>query len=146
MRSYEAADLGVRIGARAIDTIILVVAFSAVLGVVAVTSDGSAVGTPLWSGLAAAAYEVLFVWKRGATPGKSILHLRVVDESTEGDVALPSAVARWAVLGAWALFPNTGAVGLISFVVTVAVVVMVVTRPDRRGPHDLAAGTRVVRV
>jgi uncharacterized RDD family membrane protein YckC len=177
----EPAGLGVRAGARVIDFLIV---FGVLLFLAVVT--GSSWGMPI-TGVLAAGYEVLFVWFRGATPGKRALGLRVVvaggagpgglggpggwgsdagmgpaagaprgDEGPVGRAAAPgvplsSSVFRWAVLGAWALLDgepdpeSTGLFQLVGFVVIVVAVVMIATRPDRRGPHDLVGSTQVVR-
>lgn len=140
MRDGEAAGFGVRLGARIIDGLLL----AAVLLLVALVTTS---GVPTaWSGVVGAVYEVVFVWQRGATVGKSFLGLRVVPVDADGPIPLSTSLLRWAVLGVWPLLGDTGIVGFLSFVVTVAVVAMVIARPDRRGPHDFAAGTQVVRV
>lgn len=104
--------------------------------------------------------------ERQATVGKRALRLRVVDAATGGRLPksrvllrtavklLPWEVAHfmiWQAVGFTAAeaagFPAWLTVGLISAnVLPILYVVMVLLQRDRRGPHDLAAGSKVIRV
>lgn len=86
-------------------------------------------------------YEVLFTSRTGATPGKDLMRLQVVDDRT-GSVptssqsvrrALPLALV-WMVPGAWPAVPLTAALAAPG------------ARGTGRGVHDVLSGTRVVLV
>ncbi|MFA5454050.1 MAG: RDD family protein [Sulfurimonas sp.] len=75
---------------------------------------------------------ILF-WKRwrGATPGKKILHVKIVDAKTFGDIDNKQSIIR--------------SVGYIASTLTfLAGFFMVAFREDKRGLHDLLAGTVVI--
>lgn len=103
---------------------------------------------------------------RHATVGKRALHLHVVEASTGGRPSrarvlvrtvvklLPWEIAHfavWNIVGlvavedfdfpAWLLI-----IVVIADVLPVLYIVTVAAQKDRRGPHDLVAGTRVVRI
>ncbi len=75
----------------------------------------------------------LLFWKqwRGATPGKRLVHIKIVDAKTYKDIDNKQAITRsfGYVISTFAL--------LIGFL-------MVAFREDKRGLHDLLAGTTVV--
>lgn len=75
---------------------------------------------------------VLF-WKRwrGATPGKKFVHVKIVDAKTFEDIDNKQALAR--SLG----YIASTLVLLLGFI-------MVAFRDDKRGLHDLLAGTAVI--
>jgi uncharacterized RDD family membrane protein YckC len=75
-------------------------------------------------------YDVLFVGTFGATPGKMALGARIV--ATDGS---PAGYGR-------ALLRSLAA-RLTEFLFCVGYL-GIVARPDKRGPHDLLAGTRVI--
>lgn len=103
---------------------------------------------------------------RHATVGKRVMRLRVVDETTTGAPApwqvlvrtvvklLPWEVAHFFVWQTIAtvsadslVFPAWVMVGLIlADVIPLVYVGFVLFHRERRGPHDLAAGTRVIRI
>ncbi|MCD6191356.1 MAG: RDD family protein [Sulfurimonas sp.] len=72
-------------------------------------------------------------WKRwrGATPGKKFLHIKIVDAKTFEDIDNKQAVTR-----SFGYIVSTLAL-LIGFI-------MVAFRKDKRGLHDLLAGTVVI--
>lgn len=75
----------------------------------------------------------MLFWKRwcGATPGKKFVHIKIVDASTLKDIDNRQAITR-----SFGYIASTFAV-LIGFI-------MVAFRKDKRGLHDLLAGTVVV--
>lgn len=83
-------------------------------------------------------YEVVdSVWIRG-TLGKRMLGLRVVDAADLGRIGLATSALRAVVLLGPLAIPYVG--GWISLAVALSSTIL----PDRRGLHDLAAGTVVV--
>ena len=82
--------------------------------------------------IAVLAVTVLF-WKRwrGATPGKKFVHIKIVDAKTFQDIDNTQAITR-----SFGYIVSTFAL-LIGFI-------MVAFRKDKRGLHDLLAGTAVV--
>ncbi|MBI2708976.1 MAG: RDD family protein [Actinobacteria bacterium] len=121
---------------------------------VVVLSRGGTVGADLvgrswlWRLAPAAllfAVDVVGVAFTGRTPGKLVAGGRVVQEA---DGRLPSL--RAAALRAWPRALAVAATGLggmwalVSDVLVAGMLVGVLFRPDRRGFHDLIAGTRVV--
>jgi uncharacterized RDD family membrane protein YckC len=87
-------------------------------------------------------YEVAFTSRTGATPGKDLMHLKVVDASTGATPSLTQALRRALPLGAvWVVPGIWGAVPL-----TVAIGATAAPSAGRRGLHDLVGGTSVVAV
>ena len=75
---------------------------------------------------------VLF-WRRwrGATPGKKVVHIKIVDAATFSDIDNKQAITR--------------SLGYIVSTFTLLIgFIMVAFRKDKRGLHDLLAGTCVV--
>lgn len=143
---HEIAGAGPRIGARLIDSLILV-AVSFALAAVFIDLDGLASGTNtgfLLTSLAlGSAYSVGFVGTLGATPGKLMLGLRVVRQ--EDGVSPPGwdkALLRYApdLVG---LVPLIG--GLVSIVFLILSLVWLGTDARRRTIYDRAATTYVVK-
>ncbi|MFM9037447.1 MAG: RDD family protein [Actinomycetota bacterium] len=94
--------------------------------------------TVLWLGVSLL-YSTAFVALSGATPGKRIMKLRVVNRSDGSPVSWTYAAVR-------ALIPSVaGLVPVIGFAVNIAVYVRAFFHPYRQGLHDAAAGTIVVR-
>jgi uncharacterized RDD family membrane protein YckC len=85
-----------------------------------------------WGIFAPSAYFVLAHGTGGQTLGKWLLGLRVVDREG-GPIGYGHALGRYA---ATIIAAVPGGLGLL----------LAAFRPDRRGLHDLLAGTRVVRV
>ena len=75
----------------------------------------------------------MIFWKkwRGATPGKKFVHIKIVDAKTFKDITNTQAITR-----SFGYIASTFAF-LIGFI-------MVAFRKDKRGLHDLLAGTIVV--
>jgi len=156
----RSADLGRRFAARLIDCVIVqavsMVALVPLLAMVMVAGSALLDGPPsrgaglgsfaalffvIWWG-----YEVLFLSRWGATPGKRVMGLRVVP--VHGARRAPSTRAS-AVRGLlWAgplLFSWSPWVNLLSGLYWIADIGWAVgDRPDRQALHDKAAGTRVV--
>jgi uncharacterized RDD family membrane protein YckC len=138
------AGLGVRIGARLLDGLLVGLPASIILGLLGVGTVGfglrgwtsSVVMALLWFG-----YFVWFESNRGATVGKQLLKIRVVTADGRPppvDVAAKRNV--WMLLG---IVPVVG--GLLSLVAVIAIMVTIASNPDNRGLHDTFAGSGVVR-
>lgn len=94
--------------------------------------------TVLWLGVSLL-YSTAFVATSGATPGKRIMKLRVVNRDDGSPV-------NWTYAAVRALVPTVaGVVPVIGFALNIAVYVRAFFHPYRQGLHDAAAGTIVVR-
>ncbi|MFM8846500.1 MAG: RDD family protein [Actinomycetota bacterium] len=94
--------------------------------------------TVLWLGVSLF-YSTAFVAISGATPGKRIMKLRVVNRDDGSPV-------NWTYAAVRALVPTVaGVVPVIGFALNIAVYVRAFFHPYRQGLHDAAAGTIVVR-
>jgi uncharacterized RDD family membrane protein YckC len=143
---HEIAGAWPRIGARLIDSVILVTV-SFVLAAVFIDLDGVATGTNtgflVMSLALGAAYSVGFVGTLGATPGKLVLGLRVVrQEDGTSPPGWDKALLRYAPDLA-GLVPVIG--GLVSIAFLILSLVWLGTDPRRRTIYDRAATTYVVR-
>ena len=72
-------------------------------------------------------------WKkwRGATPGKRLVHIKIVDSKTHQDIDNKQAITR--------------SIGyIVSTLALLIGFIMVAFREDKRGLHDLLAGTSVI--
>jgi uncharacterized RDD family membrane protein YckC len=137
------AGLGVRIGARLLDVLLVAIPVSIVLAILGVGAGfgaegwiSSAILSLLWFG-----YFVWFESNRGATLGKRLLNLRVVGAGG-GNPPMDVAAKRnvWMLFG---LIPWIG--GLLSLIAVIVIIVTVASNPENRGYHDTFAGTAVVR-
>ena len=142
-RNYGTA--GVRLGARIIDGII--VAIPIFIGLFAVVDDATDQGEIftwiLLSVIWGAVYEIGFIGSRGATPGKSILGLKVIDlESGDSPPSWQQAAFRWApaVLGLIPVLSN-----FIGLVLAIASGVMISNDDQNRSVYDRIAKTGVVK-
>jgi len=75
----------------------------------------------------------MIFWKkwRGATPGKKLVHIKIVDSKTFQDIDNKQAITR--------------SVGYIASTLSFLIgFIMVAFRKDKRGLHDLLAGTVVI--
>lgn len=88
-----------------------------------------------------ALYDIAFTTRTGATPGKDLLGLKVVDTDTGLPPSLSAALIRWLPFGvlqpvppAWLAVVLSGLVGATGFAHT-----------ERRALHDRLSGTQVVR-
>ena len=92
----------------------------------------------LWLGVGLF-YNTAFVAISGATPGKRIMKLRVVNRTDGSPV-------NWTYAAVRALIPTVaGVVPVIGFALNIAVYVRAAFHPLRQGLHDAAAGTIVVK-
>ena len=146
---HELATPGSRIGARLIDALIVAVPLVVLLfATVDIDTDSNnwADDVPTWflvmATLASAAYEVFFVAVLGATPGKSAVGIRVVEQ--ESGATPPS----WETSGrrAWPVL-----IGLIPVVATFAglaiailSLVWIFNDAQRRSVYDRTGRTYVV--
>jgi uncharacterized RDD family membrane protein YckC len=137
-----------RLLARIIDGIII--AIPAILIGLALTDPGDR-GTPGFAqynsnsvvasliGLAiGAAYEIYFLSSRGATPGKSLLGMRVARVSDGHSPTAQEAAIRWAVPNIPGFFPIIGIFSLVD-------VLWCLWDPNRQCLHDKVAKTVVVQ-
>ena len=78
-------------------------------------------------------FVAVIFWKKfdGATPGKKILKIKVVDFKTFGEITNTQAITR-----SFGYIPATLFFGI--------GILMVAFRKDKRGLHDLLAGTAVI--
>lgn len=94
--------------------------------------------TLLWLGVSLF-YNTAMVATTGATLGKRIMKLRVVNRTDGSPV-------NWTYAAVRALVPTlAGVVPVIGFALNIAVYVRAFFHPFRQGLHDAAAGTIVVR-
>jgi uncharacterized RDD family membrane protein YckC len=84
-------------------------------------------------------YNTAFIATTGATLGKRIMKLQVVNRTDGSPV-------NWTYAAVRALIPTVaGVVPVIGFALNIAVYVRAAFHPYRQGLHDAAAGTIVVR-
>lgn len=147
------AELGVRIGARLIDHILLGIATSVILiplvvgslfdgvGTNSAFGFGTSLGSVVASLVSAALYIAYFAWfesNRGQTLGKQLLNLKV-EGPGGGNPTMEQSVRRnlWIAAG---IVPLIGPLAELALVVWI-----IVTISNGRGVHDeWAGGTRVV--
>jgi uncharacterized RDD family membrane protein YckC len=140
------ATIGSRIGARLLDGLIIGLPLTVLMFVVSdVSEDRKTIDTPLWAPLlatlVAALYEVILIRKWGQTVGKRVLGIKVV-RVTDG--SLPdwtASVVRYLLPVVPLLIP----VPVLNVALSLVVYLVAVTHPLRRGWHDRAAGTLVIK-
>ena len=146
----QAATYGVRLGARFIDALILLIPgfiISLVIGGGASSVMSASFGFRAWlSGVISAALYIAYYGylesERGASFGKSILNLKVVNEQG-GNPTMEQAIKRNAWLGL-PVVPVIG--GLAQLVAVIAIPITGSSDPYKRGWHDnFATTTTVVR-
>jgi len=121
-----AAGFWIRFGAALIDGVILILMSLVVTG--ALSAGPVQISIEIIVG---AVYTIGFWVSRGATPGKMVFGLKVVTE--DGDpIGLDKAALRY--IGYWVNVLTLG-IGYL----------MIAFRKDKRGLHDLIAGTTVIR-
>jgi uncharacterized RDD family membrane protein YckC len=100
------------------------------------------------------AYDAYYLPTRGQTPGKRLMHLRVIDVNTGGDPTASQAINRAIVFGVasgvWGLFSaiaqssGADAIGFATFLLPLLLLLSVVQDPQKRGWHNRAAATMVI--
>lgn len=110
---FELADMGRRLGARLIDGLILtgliLVLLLVPVAIAAITGQIEQEDPPLWIVVTylvltyvvipagVAAYEAVPIGLRGATPGKAMLGIRVVDQHTLRPIGIGMGTLRWLI-------------------------------------------------
>jgi uncharacterized RDD family membrane protein YckC len=132
-RGAELAGLGTRLLAQVIDLFWLL-PLSVVLGVVGALVNGGelSIGGEVMANLIGALAVLLFWVEKGATPGKSVLGLRIVDAETGGAPTLGRFALRYIGYLVSALPFGLG-------------YLWALWDPRRQGWHDKMAGTVVIR-
>ncbi len=140
------ATIGQRIGARLLDGLIIGLPFTVLIFLVSdVSEDRNTIDTPLWAPIlatvVAALYEVILVRKWGQTLGKRILNIKVV-RVTDGNLPdWTASLVRYLLPVVPLLIP----VPVVNIALSLTVYLVAVTNPLRRGWHDRAAGTLVIK-
>jgi uncharacterized RDD family membrane protein YckC len=136
------ATLGVRIGARLLDFLLVGIPASILLsllgfGTYAVDNWlSNAIISVLWFG-----YFVWFESNSGATVGKKLLNLHVVvADGSHPSLEVAAKRNVWMLFG---LIPFVG--GILSLVAIIVIIVTISSNPQSRGYHDTFAGTAVMR-
>ncbi|MEU8894995.1 RDD family protein [Nocardia sp. NPDC048505] len=137
------ADLGVRVGARVIDTLIVLVPVNIIMRLIYDSGTGFFVGVSVLGALALTAYFVLMETKQGTTLGKKLLGLRVLGPGGAPKVTLEQSVKRnlYAILY---VLPCIGQIASLALIIYM----MITTSqdPNKQGWHDkFAGGTQVVK-
>lgn len=101
-------------------------------------NDNLVLLTALWLGVSLL-YNTAFIALAGATPGKRIMKLRVVNR-------VDGSPVNWSYAAVRALVPTVaGLIPVVGFAANLVVYVRAMFHPYRQGLHDAAAGTIVVR-
>jgi uncharacterized RDD family membrane protein YckC len=132
------AGFWIRVGAELVDAVVIAIgqrllAIPAWL-IFAYPGSGRSLASAIdtMSGILVIAYFIVCHWRWGQTVGKMAFRIRVVSMAG-GPLTLGQAVLR--LIGAW-----------ISSIILGIGFLMVAFRSDKRGLHDLIAGTRVERL
>jgi uncharacterized RDD family membrane protein YckC len=136
MKTPRPAELPPRLAARAIDIGVLVAVDVSLGKMMGFGFDWLLIGASI-----VLAYFVLSDTVAGATPGKAVLGLRVIDAEGGGRPSLRQALIREAFMVVGAV-PFAGP--LLALAAWVWIGVTIRSNPLRRGKHDLLAGTRVI--
>jgi uncharacterized RDD family membrane protein YckC len=139
------ATIGQRAAARLLDALIIgLPAFILVLATSEIDEGRRTVRTPLWAQLVAtgiaAVYEVVLIRQRGQTVGKRAVGIEVVRVTDGRHPDWSASIMRYLLPVLPALVPVPGLVLLSPVIYLVAA-----ADPLRRGWHDRAAGTIVVK-
>ncbi len=134
--SVDLAGPGQRLLARIIDVLVLLIPLGIIVGSTGQTFVGS-----LLTFLLAGAYEVYLLGSRGATIGKSVMNVKVVNEDYS-DIDFEVAGKRYAI-NILQVIPGIGQ--LLNLLVGLATVVMIFTDKRRQVPWDKIAKTLVVK-
>ena len=127
----------------AIDWTILVMIALVIISLLGIDlGDASALRLPtsarIVQGLVGAAYYIGFTVARGQTPGKMLMGTRVVMEQTSLIPGPGPLTLRWAVPGFFVFLPGVS-------VISAAIYGWLLFDTRRRGVHDKAAKTMVIR-
>lgn len=136
----QPGGLGVRLGARIIDGILI--SIIAIPLAFSVNSSGSVLVTGLFSGLLTFIYYVAFEVTQGWTPGKKLLGL-----SVHGPHGAPKPTAKEsAIRNSFTLLPIIPFGGILALIAYIVIAVTINGSPTKQGKHDeLAGGTQVVK-
>ncbi len=139
------ATIGQRALARLLDALIIgLPAFLLVLATSEIDEARRTVRTPLWAQLVATAmaavYEVVLIRQRGQTVGKRALGIEVVRETDGQHPDWTASIMRYLLPVLPALIPVPGL-----FLLSPVIYLVAIADPLRRGWHDRAAGTIVVK-
>lgn len=140
----SAAGLGVRIGARLLDTLLVGVPVVIVLALIGLGTAGFGVRGWASNAILALLWFGYFVWfesNQGATVGKKLLTMQVI--ATDGRYPSMAVAAKRNVWMLFGLIPFVG--GLLSLIAVVVIIVTISSSSDDRGYHDTFAGTAVLR-
>jgi uncharacterized RDD family membrane protein YckC len=137
------ATIAQRAAARLLDVFLVVLLPGGALLWTFGERDGNQVRFPLWALLVsvaiAGAYEVGLVATRGATLGKQLMGIRVVRY-------LDGGLPTWGMSAIRFLVPSLQYTAVLLFQLLALVVYLSAAwNPERRGLHDRASGTLVVR-
>lgn len=145
-----------RLGAMILDAIIFGIPFLFLSGFLDLMGDSLVLGRVL--GFVWFAVSIGCHWRYGATPGKFLMGIRIVDNATEGPITLRQAFLRdsvpavaWFLSIVWILLGiREGFLfSLFNLVYTLwswAEILSALTNPKRRAVHDFIAGTVCIRV
>ncbi|MEV0547936.1 RDD family protein [Nocardia salmonicida] len=140
----QSADLGIRIGARLIDYLIVGIPVAILLGLIVGSGTGGQIVTTLILSLAIYGYFVAMeVTQNGQTLGKKILGLRVLAPGGAPSLTPEQSLKRnlFTIVG---LIPCVG--GLVSLGLAIYIMVTISNDPNNQGWHDkFAGGTQVVK-
>ena len=137
-RVFPPAGFWIRVVAALIDGVVLLIAqwMLSLIAFIAFGHAGSArsvsAAAQVMSVILGFVYPIIFHWQWGQTLGKMAMHIRVV-ALNGGPLTLGQATLRQ--FGAW-----------LSAILLGIGYLMVAFRADKRGLHDLIAGTRVERL
>jgi uncharacterized RDD family membrane protein YckC len=139
------ADLGRRFLARLIDTILIGIPLVILILLLGGLFGGNTIGASFLNGLLlvalTAGYEIVMIGSRGATVGKQLMGIKVVNIDTGALPGNDGAFKRWGVLLGPAVIPCIGGVA------TLVVMLSPLFDSERRqGWHDKVARTAVVAV
>jgi uncharacterized RDD family membrane protein YckC len=137
------AGLGVRFGARLLDTLLIGIPAAIVLGIIGLGTGGfgmegwlgGAITSILWFG-----YFVYFESNSGATIGKKLLNIKVV--GADGNPPTMEAAAKRNVWMLFGLVPILG--GIAQLIAVIVIAVTINSNQFNRGKHDEFAGTGVI--
>ena len=138
----EPAGFWLRVVAATLDSVLcnlVVIGMGFVIGLVLGLNEvridaGTELALSLMGGIVSLFYYVFFTGYSGQTPGKIALRIKVVHNGNDEDVGYGTAFLR-EVIGKF-----------LSMLILGIGYLMVAFRSDKRGLHDLIAGTRVIKL